>query len=192
MKRFFKVFLSIFISILILLAILIPSISSSSFYGNKPKNILDVKWYTLSNNEELEVEIPSKVDVNKNQTCTIYGYIDTTSLSSPTLALRTSYQKLDVYVEDILIYSYDTESYRPYGKANPSKIHYISLSNELVNKKISISITSAFTQYSGYISNIEIGNYDTVLTNTYVVHHIELIFGIFIVLLSIFFYYQTQ
>ena len=129
MKKFFQIFLSIFISILILTAILIPTVFSSGFNNANSNDLLNVKWYYSTPDGEVEVNIPSKIDVASNQTCTIYGYIEASDLLSPTLAIRTSYQKLDIYLDDELIYKYDTTTYRPYGKSNPSKIHYISLPN---------------------------------------------------------------
>lgn len=186
MKKVFKKIAIIFISFIILSAILIPIINGSSFGKVEEKSILDTTWYYESIDGTKEVVIPSKLDIEANETCTIYAYLKPAELSSYTIVMRTSYQKLDIYLDDVNIYSYDTDSYRPYGKADPSKVHYITLPDDIEGKKISISVTSPYSSYSGYFSSIEIGDYDDLTTSLYAKHYVEFIFGIFIVLLSLF------
>ena len=186
MKKKIKIIWVIFTTVLILAAMLIPVIYGSAFDIEDGDNKLDIQWYYETSNGAIEVDIPGKLNVKANETCTIFGYIESSQLSSQTILLRSSYQRVDIYIDDELIYSYDTDSYRPYGKANPSKIHSVLLPEDVVGKKISISITSPYSQYSGYFSNLEVGEYNTLIHDVYVKYNVELIFGVFAVLLSIF------
>lgn len=186
MKKCLKIILAILIFSLILAAAIIPIISSFSYLSENEKSPLDITWYYDSSDGVKEVEIPNRIDTEKNETCTIYAYFETDKFSDQAIVIRTSYQKLNIYIDDTCIYTFDTDSYRPYGKANPSKIHYVSLPEDLAGKKISISVTSPYSQYSGYFSNIDIGDYETVINNLYLKYNVELIFGIFITMLSLF------
>lgn len=191
MNKYLKIICAILIISVILTAIIIPSIYGKDFGYNFSHDVIDVKWYYDSSDGQQEVTIPSKLDINKGETCTIYGYVDANEMTAATLVIRTSYQKLDVFVEGENIYTYDTDEYRPYGKGDPSKIHRISLPNDIDGKRISISITSPYDNYSGYFSKLEIGDYNNLINNIFSQYYSEFIFGLLIILLVVFLFFSN-
>lgn len=177
------------ITTIIALAIIIPFIGMmylgylDTELSTLPKtDILDLTWYS----EEGEIKsFPVKQEVDKNQEYTIYAYLPNDCSKVNALFYRSLHQRVVVSIDDEIIYIYDTDETRMFGLANPRKLNIINLPQGIENKKISITISTPYPKYSGYFSDVEIGEATQVVRLMYDKYIGGYIFSIIIMALVI-------
>lgn len=183
-----------------LLLILIPVLFFSSklpfpqglvFSSEKPTLAVETGWeYSWKNSKEKGiVNLPGRVKGGApGEVLYISNTLPAGNFEDPTLFIRTSQQYLQVYIEGRLIYSY------PQSEENlslpGSAWHFIHLPQDYRGNKIEITLASPYSQYTGHVNSIHLGNKSSeildiirVYGGTLVISCITLLLGILQILL---------
>lgn len=155
---------------------------------------VDIQWYYIDDDVAKPITLPNNIGTQANKTYTIKGSLPSNCDRINTLVFRSSQQAVEIRIDDELIYSYNTDSFRPFGKANPSKWNVVNLPNDIANKTISVSVTSPFASFSGDFNLIKIGNGTDLISDIvksrlyhFVTSCVVLLAGIFMFISSFFF-----
>lgn len=77
--------------------------------------------------------------------------------TNPHLLIRTSQQYMKVYLDDTLIFQY-TKGPDSTVKLPGSRYHFIALPSDYAHKRVDIVLSSPYSQYSGTLNEIRLGN----------------------------------
>lgn len=74
-----------------------------------------------------------------------------------TLMFTTAHQTLEVFVDDIRIYSFGIKMSSPFGKSFGNAWHTVRLPNDYMSKEIVVKLRSPHAKYAGFVDNVTFG-----------------------------------
>ncbi|MCI5726989.1 MAG: GGDEF domain-containing protein [Clostridium sp.] len=131
-------------------------------------NMNDRWTYSYGDDYEENVSLPLKKEVKKGEKAAVIKYLTGEFKYAKTLILPTYHQKIEVYLNDVKIYSYGY-LYDDYtiSKTKGSMNHYIKIPKESEGKKLTIYFSSEYEQYSGVLNQVMCGDSETVMVKMF-------------------------
>lgn len=110
-----------------------------------------------SDGTQKEIKVPGKYNIPAGDTMVITSQLPD-SLSETTIALRSSLQDINIYIDNTLRTSYSTHETRLAGKNSASRYIFCPVSSEDAGKELRIELTTYTSNYSGVVNTIYCGN----------------------------------
>lgn len=129
----------------------------SNLINNEKNAVFDAKWqYSVNNSPYIEVSLPNSQNVSESSPVTLKNHLPTEMVKGATLLLRTSQQNVEVAVDSEVIYS---STDRKKHIASPSSAyHFVRLPTDCAGDVIEVALSSPFSNYAGFMSQIYIGS----------------------------------
>ena len=154
------------VAIIPIIILMVAGLSFSEYQFNNDDSH-ELQWYYIEETGRHNIDLPESIPSTKNEYSSIYATFPSDCRDIQTIAILTNNQKMKIFIDNEEIYCYDTDEYRPYGKADPTHFHIVQLPKNLENKTIEIRILSPYDKYSGYFSHIKVGMSDDLIRNIY-------------------------
>lgn len=139
--------------------------SSSSFFSSSQNNTMRYNWTcVVSSGSFYSITLPAQLKNIQNNTLIASNTLPENIPVNAAVSFRSSQQAVKVYVDDLLIYKYDTSVGRLLGKSTPSHWNFISLSPEDAQKELRIELTSPYRIHSGQLGMVYYGRYSDLVT----------------------------
>lgn len=152
----------------------------------------DLTWHYLNeNSEEKDITLPIKIKTSINEERTIYTYLpsDTTKINA--LSFRSIYQTVLIKVDDEVVYEYSKDSNKNVTFAVSKKMIIVDLPDDISGKKLSVTINSPFTKYSGYFSDLYVGESIELVNTIYTKELSGLVLSLVIIFLNLSFIFAN-
>lgn len=146
-----------------------------SIEGTDIKEIIDLPYITSENSKENTISIENTISNN--------------NIHPPFIRVGSSQQSFKVYIENELIYSFDSMRSINHGKTGGSTWRIIELPNNSSGKTIRIDFKSSYSKTAGYLSKIKLGTKDQLVAELFFEGIFAQIVAITLVILSIFIMY---
>lgn len=146
-----------------------------SIEGTDTKEIVDLPYITSENSKENTISIENTIPNN--------------NIHSPYIRVGSSQQSFEVYIEDELIYNFDSMRSINHGKTGGSIWRIIELPNDSAGKIIRIDFKSSYSKTAGYLSKIKFGTKDQLVAELFFESIFDQIVVISLLMLSIFIIY---
>lgn len=192
-----KLYRYVYIMIFILVCFFI---CQSSFFNEEIYNIRET--YNFSNSWIMSIEgtdIKETIDLpyftyenKKENIISIENIVPDNNIDNIYIKVGSSQQSFEVYIENELIYSFDSMRAVNYGKTGGSVWKIIELPNDSPGKTIRIDFKSSYLRTAGYLSKIKLGTKEQIVSELFfqgigdqIVSTSLLILSIFIIYISI-------
>ena len=118
-------------------------------------------WIYFDGVKYKEIEsVPVNIPWEKDTVLILRNVIPELDEYHNTLVFRSSNQKVKVYIDNKLIYTFGTEDNRIFGKTPGSIWNYVVIPEGSSGKQIEIKLESAYNDCAGFISSFQFGKYD--------------------------------
>lgn len=169
----------------IFLCVLIVFLTFFFINGTSQKIMVDHP-YTLSDGwvyENEPLDIPTTVDVAKNEAYRIEHVLDADFHEPKVLMIRTSLQDIHVYLDDVLIYekTYGNALDEPYA----STWHFIALPRHIDGQTLAIELSSPYQAMAGQINEVFYGTEAMHLTYLFDVYGLRLVIGLVVLFVGL-------
>ena len=146
-----------------------------SIEGTDIKEIIDLPYFTSENSEENTISIENTIPNNNTY--------------SPHIRVGSSQQSFKVYIENELIYSFNSMRSVNHGKTGGAVWRIIELPSDSSGKTIRIDFKSSYLKTAGYLSKIKLGTKNQLLAELFFDGIIDQMLAITLLILSIFIMY---
>lgn len=146
-----------------------------SIEGTNINEIIDLPYFTLENSEENTISIENTIP--KKNIC------------SPHIRIGSSQQSFKVYIENKLIYSFNSMRSVNHGKTGGAVWKIIELPSNSFGKTIKIEFKSSYLRTSGSIAKIKFGTRDQLVAELFYETIIDQLVAIALLILAIFIMY---
>lgn len=120
--------------------------------------VLEGEWRrVLSNGKSVPVEVPGTCQANRKESVSIEIVLPDKLDADSWLCTFSTWQDIELYVDQILIKRYSAETSRPFGKNSPSAYVFQKLKKEHAGKVLRITTVTDST-YSGVLNTVYIGD----------------------------------
>lgn len=103
------------------------------------------------------------------------------------VCFRSSQQDVDIYLENELIYHYDSHADNPFGKASFSRWNLVELPQGFEEKELRITIQSPYPQYSGSFNTVKWGHETALYSYLVENHFMQFILGLLLIFVGFLF-----
>lgn len=162
-----------------------PDDLSEGYPDESVVSAMNEGWRCVSGEETLWSTLPVKLDVSKNEVCTISHVLPEELTVDDALCFRSYNQSVMVKVDGETIYRYDIASQLPLGEHTPSAWHFVSLDGDAAGKVVEISMVSPLRYESGYFSEVWFGTRSDLLAKTTNDHMVEYVISLALLMVGI-------
>ncbi len=184
--------IKILFKIIIVLTLIIPfivmifiSVDNDSFFNDDFDDEVNVEWFYVENDQIKKINFPVDLGTKTNEESSIFTILPNNCKKIDTLFIRSLYQSVEVSIDDIVIYVYDTEDTRLFGLSNPRKLNIVKLPQNIEGKKLTITTKCPYPKYSGYYSEISLGENNNIVNKIYEKYSFGFILSLLIILFSL-------
>ena len=134
--------------------------------------------------ERVEIEIPGRCDVERNEPMVIENVLPDDVLDNQFLFLRSSKQEMKIYVDGELRKEYTTADTRPFGKLSAVTFVFVELNSDDAGKTVRIELQTD-SSYSGLLNEMYYGDKWEIWSHMFRLHGLELCIGFFMLVLGV-------
>ena len=134
--------------------------------------------------ERVEIEIPGRCDVERNEPMVIENVLPDDVLDNQFLFIRSSKQEMKIYVDGELRKEYTTADTRPFGKLSAVAFVFVELNSADAGKTIRIELQTD-SAYSGLFNEFYYGDKWEIWSLLFRLHGLELCIGFFMLVLGV-------
>lgn len=152
----------------VLFTVCLVSVCLSIIYTAAEENKKNIRIENLNSDWIYEDEegncrnitLPAQIKVSPDTPVSIIKRLPEEHIEAEcfSLCFRSSQQDVDVYLDNKLIYHYDSHADNPFGRASFSSWHLFELPQGFEGKTLRITTTSPYSQYSGRLNTVKWGN----------------------------------
>lgn len=121
-------------------------------------------WTLQYGDEQMTVDLPQSLKIPENTTVTLTNRIPQDFTMDCGIRFRTRMQRAEVYVDGTLIYTYPSEKLA--DGIFPSNWSFVRLPDKCGGKVIEIRLESPYSEFSGRLPEVSIGNYNNLISTT--------------------------
>lgn len=151
--------------------------------GPAPMNFSE-GWTLVQDGAEVGViSMPHKSDTAPGTPVTMSKKLPENTLNDYAICFHTAYSSVEVRVGDRLLYRYNSDGARPFGKATPSRWNMVQIPADCAGQTISVTLHSPYRASSGVLSPVWLGA--PLKLSSYLLHQYIpqiLVCGVFLIL----------
>lgn len=121
--------------------------------GSSINKTINLPYFTKENTAENIISIEKQIPTN--------------FIIDPYLRVGSSQQQINIYIDDILIYKFDSMRNINNGKTGGSKWLLVKLPNDCFGKTLRIDFISSYNKLSGYLSKVMLGSKASLLVGLF-------------------------
>ncbi|MBE5852415.1 MAG: response regulator [Lachnospiraceae bacterium] len=148
--------------------------------------VFQSNWTQVKENgEQLPVDVPSKIPAEPGEIVTLSTTLPETISDGTYLCFYTIWQDVDVYIDGVLRYHYNTENSRPMGNGSITRYLFVELQSADAGKELSYQFSSN-VRYAGTMSQVLIGDRYSIWYHLFEGSTIKTVVSGFLFMLSLF------
>ena len=132
------------------------------------------------------ISLPENLDVEKGEAFTITATLPQDVSEIPVMMMRSSKQSVKVAIDGQVVYIYDTDGIRMFGKTNYSRWHFLEITSDMAGKEISITLQSPLKSSSGKTYEVEFGTNVALFQYICWQHLPQMMVGVFVLCTGLF------
>ena len=174
----FYIFIAVFIAGFIMAEAIYPNERSTSTRVENLTYDGAFSWIKDDGTSE-QIEVPGRYDVKPGDVMVIETVLPE-DFSQNTIAIRSSLQTINFYVDGVKRASYDTKDTRPFGENSASRYVFCNMSDKDAGCTLRIELTTKASNYSGVVNAIYCGDKADIWTYIFSSNGAETIIAFFI------------
>jgi diguanylate cyclase (GGDEF)-like protein len=153
--------------------------AETGYFDTEPIVDFSDAWRISINGDPLSpIDLPASLKLEPNQKISLEKALPDSVINDTAICFRSSQQRVKVFVEDDLIYSYGYSDLPPFGNSPGSIWNVIRISPSDAGKIITIEMSSPCKTFSGSINRISTGTKSAVLFDIWSKSSVTLVSGL--------------